>query len=196
MDTEESTRGQGAVAQAYPARQLIAAAQGWRGCTVAIRGMGLSAIDVLRGLTVAQGGAFFDGQYLPSGREPARILPFSLDGLPPFPKPETGALDRRFAPRLAETRIFDDAMAEAAQSAPYTARRLINAALIAPVTRILRDADDDDGAAQKHEKRQPQERHEEEQRAPAHARNRLSVLPPPRRLPLRPAVAEEERAVR
>jgi len=143
-----ATRGQGAVAQAYPARQLIAAAQGWRGCTVAIRGMGLSAIDVLRGLTVAQGGAFFDGQYLPSGREPARILPFSLDGLPPFPKPETGALDRRFAPRLAETRIFDDAMAEAAQSAPYTARRLINAALIAPVTRILRDADDEDGAAQ------------------------------------------------
>ncbi|WP_323767124.1 FAD/NAD(P)-binding protein [Marinovum sp.] len=140
-------RGMGELAQAYPAKQLIAAAEGWQGRTVAIRGMGLSAFDVLRALTVAQGGAFFDGQYLPSGREPARILPFSLDGMPPYPKPETGALDARFAAKVAETRIFDAAMAEASQSTPYTARRLINAALITPVTRILREAGEEEEAA-------------------------------------------------
>ncbi|WP_417525087.1 FAD/NAD(P)-binding protein [Marinovum sp.] len=141
-------RGQGVLAQAYPAKELIAAAQHWQGRTVAIRGMGLSAFDVLRALTVAQGGAFFDGQYLPSGREPTRILPFSLDGSPPYPKPETGALDGKFAARLAETRIFDAAISEASQSTPYTARRLINAALIAPVTRILRDFGEEEAAAQ------------------------------------------------
>lgn len=140
-------RGMGELAQAYPARKLIAAAEHWQGRTVAIRGMGLSAFDVLRALTVAQGGAFFDGQYLPSGREPARILPFSLDGLPPYPKPATGAIDALFAARIAETRIFEAAITEASQSTPYGARRLISAALIAPVTRILREAGEEDEAA-------------------------------------------------
>lgn len=102
-----AARGHGTVAQAYPARELVAAAAGWQGRTVAIRGMGLSAFDVLRALTVAQGGAFFDGQYLPSGREPARILPFSLDGCRRFRNrkpPRSTRASRRRSPRPGSSR--------------------------------------------------------------------------------------------
>lgn len=125
------------LAQAYPAHQLQSEAAGWGGKTVAIRGMALSAFDVLRVLTSAQGGRFEGGRYLASGREPARILPFSLDGMPPFPKPETEALDRRFAPTPAETETFSASMSEAATASPERARELVTAALLPPVIRIL-----------------------------------------------------------
>ncbi|WP_176442949.1 FAD/NAD(P)-binding protein [Tropicimonas sediminicola] len=125
------------VHQAYPATRLIEAAGGWNGKTVGIRGMGLSAYDVLRCLTTAQGGVFRDGRYIPSGREPARIVPFSLDGKPPFPKPETEALDARFTPLEAETLAFSMAIAEAAEAAPDSARQRVTEALAPVVARIL-----------------------------------------------------------
>lgn len=56
------------------------------GCTVAIRGLGLTFYDVLLSLTVGRGGSFTrdgDGhlRYVPSGREP-RIVAGSRSGLP------------------------------------------------------------------------------------------------------------------
>ena len=128
----------GILAQAYPARDLERSAADWAGKTVAIRGLGLSAFDVLRVLTVAQGGRFEDGGYIASGREPARILPFSLDGKPPFPKPETSALDDRFEPSEEETSEFSDAIARAAKGDAETAKRRITDALAPAATRMLR----------------------------------------------------------
>lgn len=135
---DHAARSAGLLAQAYPARRLAEAASVWGGKVVAVRGLGLSTFDVLRVLTVEQGGAFEDGRYLPSGREPARILPFSLDGKPPFAKPETEALDARFMPSAAETRVFADSFAKAAASEHETAKRLIDGALAPAVERILR----------------------------------------------------------
>lgn len=125
------------VAQAYPAGHLAQAAAHWKGRTVAIRGLGLSTYDVLRGLTLGQGGAFTGAGYLPSGGEPACILPFSLDGKPPYPKPETEALDAIFTPTREETHAFSTAATEAVAAEPAAAADLLTAALIPPVLRIL-----------------------------------------------------------
>ncbi|MFQ1700097.1 FAD/NAD(P)-binding protein [Loktanella agnita] len=129
----------GTLANAYPAWQLQDAAAGWSGQVVAIRGLALSAFDIIRVLTQAQGGVFADGGYQPSGREPASILPFSLDGKPPFPKPATEALDARFTPRPEETEAFSVAITEAANVTPDSVPYLINTALIPVVTRIQQE---------------------------------------------------------
>lgn len=125
------------LASAYPANDLLAAARTWAGSTVAIRGLGLSTLDVLRLLTLGAGGRLKAGRYLPSGREPARILPFSRDGLPPWPKPETAGIDRRFEPVPAETEAFREALARAPTEAPGPALNRICDALIPPARRIL-----------------------------------------------------------
>ena len=129
----------GVLAQAYPAARLAEAAAEWSGKSIAIRGMGLSAFDVLRVLTCAQGGRFENGRYIPSGREPERIYPFSLDGKPPFPKPATQEIDERFTPTEAETNAFTDAMAKAAEADVTTAKLLINTAITPVALRVLSD---------------------------------------------------------
>ena len=124
--------------QAYPARRLTAKAADWTGKGVAIRGLALSAFDILRVLTTGQGGRFAQGRYYPSGREPARILPFSLDGKPPYPKPATAALDAAFTPLPAETEAVAAAIAAAVQDTPAGAEQRINAALAPAALRIMR----------------------------------------------------------
>lgn len=127
--------------QAYPARRLSAAAGDWSGQTVAIRGLALSAFDILRVLTVGLGGRFAEGHYHASGFEPALILPFSLDGKPPFPKPATEALDHRFHPLPAETRLFEAAISSAVDATPDEVKRLVNDALAPVILRVMREAD-------------------------------------------------------
>ncbi|WP_040618025.1 FAD/NAD(P)-binding protein [Roseovarius nubinhibens] len=122
---------------AYPANRLMAAAQSWRGRTVAIRGLGLSTLDVLRLLTLGQGGHFAEGRYHPSGNEPARILPFSLNGHAPVPKPANAQLDRRYEPTEAETRAFARELATALRLGPKAAVAQIAQSLLAPTYRIL-----------------------------------------------------------
>ncbi|CAN0573193.1 unnamed protein product, partial [Ectocarpus sp. 12 AP-2014] len=131
--------GAGELMQAYPGSAVEQQAATWTGQTVAIRGLALSAFDVLRLLTTARGGRFEDGRYIPSGCEPARIVPFSLDGRPPSPKPATEAIDTRFEPTEAESAAFAAAIADAATTGPEAAQDLLTKALVPPVTRILRD---------------------------------------------------------
>ena len=63
------------------------------GVAVGLRGAGLTSIDVALALTEGRGGHFTGDAatepltYHPSGREPSVIVPFSLTGLPPLPKP-------------------------------------------------------------------------------------------------------------
>jgi uncharacterized NAD(P)/FAD-binding protein YdhS len=129
--------GSGAVVRhVYPSDALIAAAGGWQGRTVAIRGLALSMIDAMRALTEGLGGRFERGaeglRYRPSGREPARLLPFSLDGIPPAPKPTTAALDARYDVDEAEAARFERALAAALAREPDAALEAVRAAL-APV---------------------------------------------------------------
>lgn len=63
------------------------------GTVVAVRGFALSFIDAALALTEGRGGVFVPGRihpklvYLPSGREPLAIVPFSRSGLPMATKP-------------------------------------------------------------------------------------------------------------
>ncbi|MDF1872394.1 FAD/NAD(P)-binding protein [Vannielia sp.] len=124
---------------AYPDRALLAVAKGWAGKAVGVRGLALSSIDVVRLLTLGMGGRFKAGRYLPSGMEPARIVPFSLNGLPPAPKPATATLDAGFDATEAETARFEAALAEALDSPAEPPLAMICAALEVPVERITGD---------------------------------------------------------
>lgn len=95
---------------AYPDGALLRAAEGWSGRRVGVRGLGLTTFDVVRLLTRGLGGRFEGSRYLPSGREPARILPFSLDGRAPAPKPADARIDAHFDPSAEETRAFERAL--------------------------------------------------------------------------------------
>lgn len=133
---QEHAQATGAtIMPAYPAGALLDAVRDWTGRNVAIRGLGLATLDVLRLLTLGAGGSFQDGRYLPSGREPARILPFSRDGLPPSPKPANAALDRAMAPTAQETDAFAETLTKAL-AGPDPVPTL-SEALIAPARRIL-----------------------------------------------------------
>ncbi len=124
---------------AYPANALLDAAQRWTGRNVAIRDLALATLDVMRLLTFGMGGRVEDGRYHRSGREPARILPFSLNGHPPLPKPAHEAQDKQFDPLPEETRAFEAALARATAAGPEAALRGLCDVLRAPATRILRE---------------------------------------------------------
>lgn len=126
---------------AYPANTLIAAAKNWNNRTVAIRGLGLSTLDVIRMLTTGLGGKFISGRYEPSGREPRKLIPFALNGQPPAAKPATNALDKRFDPTDEETDLFASALSATVSSQPDAALRLICNAMIKPTVRILSEFD-------------------------------------------------------
>lgn len=122
---------------AYPAHRLKLAATNWAGRTVAVRGFGLSSFDVIRILTLGMGGVFDDEGYISSGKEPACIVPFSLDGQPPYPKPETGEVDARYKPTPAETGGFVRAVSKASIGSAADAKAFLTDALIPSVHRIL-----------------------------------------------------------
>lgn len=95
------------VASPYPLEDYIQDGSIGPEDTVAIRGSGLSMIDVVKGLTEGRGGKFIvtDEQlrhrsYQASGLEPAMIIPFSLNGLPMAAKPLNRGLDEGFEPGL------------------------------------------------------------------------------------------------
>jgi uncharacterized NAD(P)/FAD-binding protein YdhS len=121
----------------YPANELGKAASKWKGKTIAIRGFGLSTLDALRQLTVAQGGSFTEEGYKPSGKEPEAIYIFSKDGLSLHPKPDGQDNDAKFDVTAEEKANFEEAVASALTSQPKDALAVIFAALNAPATRIL-----------------------------------------------------------
>ncbi|MDC0434196.1 FAD/NAD(P)-binding protein [bacterium] len=129
------------VLPAYPVNALLDAAEGWREKSVAIRGLGLSTFDVLRMLTKNMGGKFVDGRYQASGREPRRVLPFSLDGKPPVAKPATQALDKQYDFSKTEMSRFEAALKESLSCQPDRALEIICEAIIPIVMRILSEQD-------------------------------------------------------
>lgn len=93
----------------YPIAELTARTELTSESAVAVQGFGLSCIDAIMALTEGRGGSFIgDTQNTPpqmrtsyraSGGEPAKIYPYTLDGLVPVPKPATAELDSHFAPK-------------------------------------------------------------------------------------------------
>ena len=87
----------------YPTRYLSQSSAITSLSTVALRGFGLTMIDVARALSEGRGGRFTAGEtgrlvYDRSGNEPRSIVPFSLNGLPLAAKPATSDIDAGFEP--------------------------------------------------------------------------------------------------
>lgn len=89
----------------YPVYQFMDKISAQKECVIALRGFGLAMIDVCRALTIGNGGNFeiVDSEsrklkYIPGTHSPKMILPFSLDGLPPVPKPLHAQIDNWFLP--------------------------------------------------------------------------------------------------
>jgi len=91
--------------QPYPVKNIIDLKGFTKNSSVAIRGFGLAMIDVARILSIGLGGKFKllddssrEMDYIPSGKEPKKVLAFSLDGLPMTPKPVNKKIDKLFVP--------------------------------------------------------------------------------------------------
>jgi len=103
--------------QPYPNQTLIDSDVIDSTSVVALRGMGLSMIDVVKSLTLGRGGAFIIDdaatitmRYQASGREPKCLVPFSLDGQPMAPKPINAIIDSRFNIPQATTRALESSL--------------------------------------------------------------------------------------
>lgn len=131
-------RGVAELCPAYPANALLAHSKGWQGQTIAIRGLGLATLDVIRLLTLGAGGRIDGGTYHPSGEEPRRILPFSRDGLPPWPKPATASLDEQFTLTKPEAEAFSAALNRAMEGTKKRSLPTICETMVPPALRILR----------------------------------------------------------
>lgn len=97
----------------YPVSQFREAIPEPSKAKVALRGFGLSMIDIARALTEGLGGTFSlvdeatrEMDYIPGVESVPCLIPFSLDGLPLAPKPLNKALDLRFKPGVAPLAQF------------------------------------------------------------------------------------------
>lgn len=79
------------ISHVYPTDVQLSLAMAPARSYVALRGIGLTAIDAILALTEGRGGVFRPGQkawhYQTSGNEPARIYPYSRSGRPMLSKP-------------------------------------------------------------------------------------------------------------
>lgn len=80
--------------------------------TVAIKGFGLSMIDIARQLTNYKFGTFVESEvepflkFIPEQGCVRKMVPYSLDGLPCMPKPYGRAVDETFEPTVEEKNTF------------------------------------------------------------------------------------------
>lgn len=86
------------------------------GSSIAVRGLGLSTIDVIRKL-IYQGGGSFEKDETTNGLVfhntnscPKKIVPFSLDGLIAAPKPNNMIIDRIFEPSRNQKEAFEESL--------------------------------------------------------------------------------------
>lgn len=99
---------------------------------VAIIGLGLSMLDIMRMLTVGQGGKFLAKenntmQFIASDKVPDKIIPYSFDGLPCMPKPVGEKVDALFEPSEAQITSFKTELREKINSLKdnFTPKHLI-----------------------------------------------------------------------
>lgn len=90
---------------------------------IALRGFGLSMVDQVRALSIGFGGSFVpiadsvELNYIPSEEAPRELVAFSLNGLPPVPKPFSGEIDSLFEPSEEEFKLLIQAVEQAEANA-------------------------------------------------------------------------------
>ena len=132
------------MAEPYPVEKILTCIVLDFGATVAVRGFGLAMIDVMRALTVGVGGKFKiideatqSMAYEKSGDEPAKIFPFSLDGLPMAPKPLSLKIDELYFPTDKEIRSFKLAVGKIAEEGKVKDHQFLIDAIVPIISRVF-----------------------------------------------------------
>lgn len=127
----------------YPVEKILKSGQVKSDKLVALRGFGLAMIDVMRALTIGLGGKFevIDETtkqmvYHKSGKEPQKIIPFSLDGLPMAPKPLNEKIDAWFLPTDAEIKNFNIIITDASKKGNATNIHFLIEEIAAIIARV------------------------------------------------------------
>ncbi|WP_417443425.1 FAD/NAD(P)-binding protein [Joostella sp.] len=107
------------VKDAYPIKKYLNSKLISSENNIAIRGMGLSMIDILRALTIQKGGHFeiinpstYQSIFKSGKNTPKKIIPFSLDGKLAVPKPLNINIDNLFKPSEEEFKEFSKSLIE------------------------------------------------------------------------------------
>jgi len=105
------------IAEPYPSEQIIKHLEENQELSIALRGMGLAAIDVIRNIT-NEIGAFEKHNdkliFVTQNEIKLSITPFSLDGLPPAPKPYNAIVDDLFYPDKVTRDAFEESISKIA----------------------------------------------------------------------------------
>jgi len=132
----------------YPITQFNAL-KNRKDVTIGLRGFGLAMIDVMRGLTLNDYGAFeivnastFESKYIAKSKQNLKIVPFSLDGKPLVPKPKNKLIDDWFKPTDKELEYFKSEITAAAQSdKQVTTIDFLKVPITKLASRIFKDLD-------------------------------------------------------
>ncbi|MGS0527007.1 hypothetical protein ACU8V7_19555 [Zobellia nedashkovskayae] len=126
--------------QPYPVSRIVKSSGLIKGSKVAIRGFGLAMIDVARALTEGNGGRFEilnentrEMKYVPSGREPRSIVPFSLNGLPMSPKPLNRKIDELYVSDTTQLEVYELALKKSLEKADKLVSTNFLISAIAPI---------------------------------------------------------------
>ena len=101
----------------YPISQFVENTQLNQNCTIGLRGFGLAMIDVVRGIASEFGDFVVENEfsrkvkYESSYKLSNILVPFSLDGLPPAPKPINAKMDEWFLPSKDQILLFEKTIA-------------------------------------------------------------------------------------
>ncbi|MGB6153047.1 MAG: FAD/NAD(P)-binding protein [Pricia sp.] len=131
---------------AYPVSDFLNFEQLNSNSIVGLRGFGLAMIDVMRALTIGQDGEFkildpttLQMIYVKSGKEPKKIVPFSLDGLPLAPKPLNRQIDELFYPTEEELLTFECNVKTVAEQGNASSMQFVLNAIAPVICRVYRE---------------------------------------------------------
>jgi uncharacterized NAD(P)/FAD-binding protein YdhS len=101
----------------YPIDNILKCANLSSDSTIGIRGFGLAMIDVARALANKFGKFELDNYtqtctYIPNHNNCPILIPFSLDGLPPAPKPLNAHIDKLFEPTKEQISQFESKISD------------------------------------------------------------------------------------
>jgi hypothetical protein len=108
--------------EAYPVEDFMNSDKINDSSSVAIRGFGLTMIDIVRALSIGKGGEFdilnpktFRSKFVPSLQMPKKIVVFSINGKPLVPKPLNADIDSKFEPTEEEIVKFGKTLSKYTQ---------------------------------------------------------------------------------
>lgn len=96
----------------YPVEKFLNQKNLFAESIVGIRGFGLAMIDITRAIAKTYGNFIIKDDdtkssiYISDSKYSGKIIPFSLDGLPPVPKPLNGLIDEQFTPTAKQLSAF------------------------------------------------------------------------------------------